>query len=95
MPRHSLASLEKRLEALETVHAEPPEIWVAPSEMEIAGWELLPGNSLSENVMRLTGESDEDLKGRARAAMRELWRQGGARNAAAIYFAIKPSGVTL
>lgn len=95
MSRHSLASLEKRLEALERVIKEPPEIWIAPHGMEIGGWEVTPGNGYTESIMRQEGESDDDLKQRARKSMFRLRKQNPMPSVGAVYFAIKPSGVGL
>ena len=93
MMRTSMADIERRLVALENTHGEPPEMWITGGV--VTGWELLPGNGLSERVMRLDDETDASLNDRAREAMKRLRAQHGPLNDAAIYFGVNEIGVTL
>ncbi|MDL4861997.1 hypothetical protein NPJ88_006605 [Halomonas elongata] len=89
--------LAKRLEALEKAHNnDGPELWIdKDSSTGVAGWEICPQNDApSECVHRLPGESDDDLRIRARECMERLRREGGRNGGARIYFAFDEHGVT-
>ncbi|MCO7245260.1 hypothetical protein [Halomonas sp. Mc5H-6] len=85
----------QRIEALEAAKDGAPEIWVAPTERGLAGWECMGQNSVdSKKVHRLPGESDEDLANRARECMKDLHRADPSTAKAAVYFAFDDIGMT-
>ena len=85
----------QRIEALEAAKEGAPEIWIAPTESGLAGWECMGQNTTgSKKVYRLPNESDEDLANRARECMRELTRDVPSTAKAAVYFAFDDAGMS-
>jgi|25BtaG_2_1085352.scaffolds.fasta_scaffold39192_2 hypothetical protein len=81
--------LRERLAVLEATTGQPMEHWIrcysGPGD---DGWECLPGNGLSANVLRRPGEDDASLKDRARQAMAGLRREGGPAGPVVYFFGI-------
>ncbi len=98
MPRSSLADLEKRVAALEhRSNGGPLLIVFVPrsDDGSHAGYECLAGNGLAEIVWRAEGESEDEVRDRARATIQRLRREGGAAGAVAYAFGVNSQGVSL
>ena len=98
MARHNLASIEKRLEALERRAGGGPHLiaWVPRNdEGKHAGWECAAGNGLIEVVWRAEGESDADSDARARQTIKRLRDEGGAAGPVSYAFGVDAQGVSL
>ncbi|WP_148863279.1 hypothetical protein [Marinobacter fonticola] len=83
--------LKRRLAALEKSgpYAKRVEIWIKPPADDLHGWECGP-----ETVMRLEGETDDELEARAKATMKRLYREKTIVGGLWVYFGIGPMGNT-
>lgn len=98
MTRPNLAALEKRLEELERrVDGGPYIVLFMPraDDGSHAGYECMPSNGLSEIVWRADGESEDDLKVRAKATIKRLRDEGGAAGPVCYAFGVNSQGVSL
>ena len=81
--------LRERLAVLEATTGQPMEPWIhCYSGLGGDGWECLPGNGLSANVLRRPGEDGASLEGRAREVMAALRRKGGPAGPVVYFFGI-------